>query len=77
MENSREFYCSNIIVNISSFSLSNTNVNTTVKYYHKQALNKKIKLLERAMNFFTKKLQGHEVFSSMIFCAIKYFLKNL
>ena len=54
MENSDEYYCMNVIVNISSFSPLNTNVNTTLKYYRKQALNKKIKLIREAMNFFTK-----------------------
>ena len=56
MENSREYYCLNIIVKISSFSPLNTNASTTLKYYHKQALNKKLKLMGGAMKFFTKKL---------------------
>ena len=54
-----------IIVNISSFRPLNNNVNTTLKYYRKQALKKK--LMGRIMNFFTKKKLGHEIFSSMIF----------
>ena len=56
----------NIIVNISPFSLLNTNVNT-LKYYRKQALNKKLKLMGGVMKFFTKKLLGHKMFSSEIF----------
>ena len=49
------FYCLNINVNISSFSPLINNVNTTLKYFHKQALNKKLKLMGRAMKYFTKK----------------------
>ena len=78
MENSREHYCLDINVNISSFSAFNTNVNTAIlKYYRKQTLNKKLKLMEGAMNFFTKELLGYEIFSSIIAWAPKYFLKNL
>ena len=75
MENSREHYCLNIIMNISSFSPMDSNVNTALKYCRKQTLNKKPKLMGAAMNFFTKKLLGHEIFSSMIPWATKYFLK--
>ena len=67
----------NVIVNISSFSALNANANTTLKYYGKQALNKKLKLMEEAKNFFTKKPLDHGVFSSMVPWAKKYFLKNL
>ena len=66
MENFQESYCLNIIVNISSFSLLNTNVNTTLKYYGKQALNKELRLIGGAIRFFTKKLLGHEMYSSMV-----------
>ena len=54
MENCSEYYCLNIIVNISSFSSLNTNVNTSLKYYRKQSLNKKLKLMEGTMKLFTK-----------------------
>ena len=54
MENCSEYYCLNIIVNISSFSSLNTNVNTSLKYYCKQSLNKKLKLMEGTMKLFTK-----------------------
>ena len=54
MENSREYYCLNIIVNISSFSPLNTKVNSTLKYYRKQPLNKKLELMGGAMNFYGK-----------------------
>ena len=37
MENSHEYFCLNIIVNIRAFGPLNTNVNTTLKYYSKQA----------------------------------------
>ena len=56
MENSDEYYCMNVIVNISSFSPLNTNVNTTLKYYRKQALNNKLKLIRGDIKLFTKKL---------------------
>ena len=65
------------MVNTSSFSPLNTNVNTNLRYYRKQAINKKLKLLGGAMKFFTKKLLGYEIFSSMIPWVTKYFLKNL
>ena len=77
MENSREYYCLNIIVNISTFRPLNNNVNTTLKYYRKQALKKKLKLMRGTLKFFTKKLVGHEIFSCMVPWATKYFLKNL
>ena len=77
MKNLRESYCLNIIVNISSFSLLNTNVNTTLKYCYKRALNKELKLIEGVMKIFTKKLLSHEIYSSMMLWATKYFLKNM
>ena len=61
---------------ISSFSALNTNVNTTLKYYRQQALSKKLKLMGMAMKYFTKKLLGHEIFSSLIPWATKYFFKK-
>ena len=66
MENFQESYCLNIIMNISSFSLLNTNVNTTLKYCRKQALNKELRLIGGVIRFFTKKLLGHEMYSSMV-----------
>ena len=77
MQKSGKYYCLNIIVNISSFNPLNTNVNTTQKYYRKQALNKKLKLIRGTMKFFTKKLLGQETFNSMIPWATKQFWKNL
>ena len=47
MDNSREYHC----LNINSFSPFNTNVNTNLKYYRKQALNKKLKFIGGAMKF--------------------------
>ena len=76
MENSAEYYYLNINVNISSFSPLNTNVNTILKYYHKQALNKKQKLIRGAMTFFTKNLLGQEIFSSMIPLSMKTFFEK-
>ena len=77
MKNSSKYYCLIIIVNISSFIPLNTNVNTTLKYYRKQALNEKLKLIRGAMKFFTKKLLDQEIINSMIPWTTKYFLKNL
>ena len=77
MKNSSEYYCLIIIVNISSFIPLNTNVNTTLKYYRKQALNEKLKLIRGVMKFFTKKLLDQEIINSMIPWTTKYFLKNL
>ena len=77
MENSGEYYCLSIIMNISSFSPLNTNVNTALKNYLKQDLNIKVKLIRGNMKFFTKNLLGQEIFSSMIPWATNYFLKNL
>ena len=77
MENSGEYYCLNIIVNISSFSPLDTSVNTMLKYYRKQALNKKLKLIRGAMKCCTKKLLGQEILSPMIPWSMKCFLKNL
>ena len=54
MENCSEYYCLNIIVDISSFSTLNTNVNTTLKYYRKHALNKKPKLMGGPWFFYEK-----------------------
>ena len=71
MKNFRESYCFNIIVNISSFGLLNTNVNTTLKYQRKQALNKELKWSGVLMKFFTKLQLGHEIYRSMIPWATK------
>ena len=54
MENSFEYYCLNIIVIISFFSSLNTNVNTNLKYYRREALIKKVKLRWEAMKNFLK-----------------------
>ena len=61
MENSSEQYCLNIILNISSFILLNTNVNSTLKYYRKQTLNKRLKLIRVAMKFFMKRLHPVDI----------------
>ena len=49
----------------------------TLKYYDSQGLNKKLILIWDAMKFFSKKLLGHEIFSSLVLWATKNFLKNL
>ena len=56
MENYSEYYCLNIIANINFFISLNSNVNTILRYYRKQALNKKLKCMGGAMKYFTKKL---------------------
>ena len=58
---------------LSSFNLLNTIVNTILKYYCRQALNKEPKLIG-VMKCFTKKLLGHEIYSSMVPWATKYLL---
>ena len=52
MENFCEYYCLNIIVSIKSFSALNITVHTTLKYYHKQALNKKLILMGGVTKYF-------------------------
>ena len=79
LKNFFEYYFLNIIVNINSFC--HLNINSfcdlnTLKYYYKQALNKKLKLMRWAMKYFSTKLLGHEIFSSMVPWAMKYFLKH-
>ena len=41
----------NIVVNMNSFSDLNIIVNATLKYYNKQTLNKKLKLMDGAMKY--------------------------
>ena len=53
-----EYYSLNIIVNPNSFSTLNIYLNNTLKYYDSHALNVKLKLMEGAMIFFSKKLQA-------------------
>ena len=55
----------------------NTNVDTILKHYHKQALNKKLKLIRGVIKFFTKKLLCQEIFSSMIPWATNHFFEKL
>ena len=50
-ENLFEYYFLNIVVNVDFFSYLNVTVSTTLKYYHKQALNKKLKLMGGAMKY--------------------------
>ena len=77
MEDFCEYYCLNIIVNINAIITLNIPVNTTLKYYYSQALNEKLKLMEGTINFFSKKLLDHEIFSSMIHWATKFYLEKL
>ena len=52
-------------MNVNFFIDLNITVSTTLKYQHKQALNKKLKLMEGDLKYFPEKLLGHEIFSSM------------
>ena len=55
MENLREYYCLAIILSINSFSEPSVTVNKEyTKYYHNQALKKKIKLIRGTITFFKK-----------------------
>ena len=54
----------------------NITVSTTLKYCHKRALNKKLKLMGRVMKYFSKKLQGRGIFRSMVPWATNFFLIN-
>ena len=76
-ENLFQHYFLNIVVNGYFFSDLNITVSTTLKYYHKQTSNKKLKLMGDAMKYFREKLLGHEIFSSMVPWAMNLFLKNL
>ena len=68
----------NIILNITSFSPLNTNVITTLKYYHKQAINKKLILIRGVMKLFTKKKCWARKYLVLWSPELQYiFLKNL
>ena len=66
MGNFCEYGCLNIFVGISSFSTLHITVNTTLKYYHYQPLNKKLNVMGRVSNFSWKNLLGYEVVSSIV-----------
>ena len=53
----------------------NVTVITTLKYCYKKALNKNLQLIERAMKYFPKKLLAHEICSSIVVWATKFFEK--
>ena len=50
LENLFEYYFMNIIVNVTFLNDLNITVITTLKYYHKEPLNKKLKLMGETMN---------------------------
>ena len=71
-------YCLNIIVNITSLGALDISMNTTLKHYDSQGLNETLKLMvETLKELFSKKLLGHEIYTSMIPWSTKYFFKNL
>ena len=57
-ENLIKYYFLNIIVNANFFSDLNITMSISLKYHHKQALNKKLKLMGGAMKYFLEKLLG-------------------
>ena len=56
MENFYKYYCLVIVMSITFFNVLNIKVNTVMKYYHNQAINRKLKLMAGAMNLFREKL---------------------
>ena len=71
MENFWKYYCLNIIVNINSCSILNTNVNTPMKYCHKQTISRKWKLISGNMKYFsTMKYLAHGLLDSEILFEI-------
>ena len=72
MKNFCEYYYLHVIVSINSLSTLNVIVNTILKYYHNQALSKKIKLMGETIKFLWKKLLGHEIFNSAVPWAKKF-----
>ena len=54
----------------------NISVNITLKNYDSQGLIEKLKLMGEAMKFFSKKVLGHEIFSSMVPGLQNIFQKN-
>ena len=75
LENLFEYCFLNIIVTVNFVSDLNISVSTTLKYYHNEALNKKLKLMGGAMKYFSKNIQGREIFSSMFSWDTKFFWK--
>ena len=71
LENLFENYFLNIIVNVNWFEYYTER--TTLKYYHKQALNKKLELMGRTLKYFLEKLLSHELFSFMVPWAAIFF----
>ena len=72
-----EYYHLNITVIIKSFSALNVTLNTTLIYYHNQALDKKRTFMGESMTFFWKRLLSHEIFSSIVPWVTECFLENL
>ena len=71
-----EYYCFITIVNINFFRAVSINSETTLKYYHKQTLKTKLKMMGGSMKYFSKKLLGHEIFSFMVFWTTNLFSKK-
>ena len=58
LENLFEYHFFNNIVNVNYFSDLNITGSTTLKYYHKQAISKKLKLNARDYEIFFEKFIG-------------------
>ena len=72
-ENMFEYYFLNIIVNVNFFS--DLKFEYYCEYYPKVLLqvSLKLKFMGGAMKYFSKKLLGHKIFSSMVSCATNSF----
>ena len=64
LENLFEYYFLNIFVNFNFFI--DFRFKYYCEYYLELLINEKLNLMGGAMKFFTKKLMGHEIFSSMV-----------
>ena len=69
-------HCHRLLVwKLNEYFMENSREYYTLKYYRKQTLNEKLKLMEGSMKFVTKKLLGHEIFISIILWATIFFEK--
>ena len=73
LENLFGNYCLNIIVNVNFFS--DLKFEYYCEYYPKVLLqvSLKLKFMGGTMKYFSKKLLGHKIFSSMVSCATNSF----
>ena len=76
LENLFEYYFWNIVVNVNFFS--DLKFEYYCEYYLKVLLkvSLKLKFMGGAMKYFSKKLLGHKIFSSMVSCAANSFFEK-